>query len=174
MELPQRLPLVLDRPLEPADPFAGVVLQPALDVAPLPEPRLEPGDRVGVTRVGLPPALHDAGALLGQLREPLFHRLRVLLHPPPLLEGDAEAVYLALKLGESEFDGWDLGLHGFAHYPTFLVFGDFFDGAFLAAGLREGALPAAAFAFDAVAGAAPAAGRPSAAPTGIGWPPPLP
>ena len=67
VELPERLPLVLDGPFELLDALARVLLQPVLESTPLAESLLEARDDFGMLLVGLPPAIHYSRALLGEL-----------------------------------------------------------------------------------------------------------
>ena len=71
----------------------------------------ELGDHFRVTRVGGRPAVQDVRALLGELRQPLFHRLRMFLDLPPLLQREVQTVYLGLELGKAELDVGGLWLH---------------------------------------------------------------
>ena len=155
MELPERLPLVLDGPLEVLDALARVLLQPVLESTPLAESLLEARDNFGMLLVGLPPPIHYSRALLRELCEALLDRVRVVLHLPPLLQREAETIYLRLEIGQANIDVGGVPSHRLAHYRTFLFAGVFLTGAFLPAGVR-------AFVVDGAFAPTPAGEAPEA------------
>jgi len=77
------------------------------------EARLELADRVGVALAGRRPLLQDAGDLVGQLREPPFHRLALLIVVARVQQGGGEAADLRLQIDKALFQSGSLRKHEF-------------------------------------------------------------
>ena len=96
MHLPDLRPLVLDRALELADTLQRILLEPALDRAPVVQFRFDLLDRVSVPLIGVGPAIEDVGTPLGEHRQTLLHRLQQVLRLSPLTKRKAELIDLRL------------------------------------------------------------------------------
>ena len=95
--LGQRLPLVLDRPLQCLEvlPHPGLLETCGASAD---ESWIEPGQRHGSTLFDLLPRLDHPRALHGDFCEPLLCRLRVFALPPPLVESATNVLDLDLEI----------------------------------------------------------------------------
>jgi hypothetical protein len=104
-------PFALDSAFEVAHLLAGVVLHPGLEAAEVVKARFELADRPRVPRAGGRPLIEDVGRALGQLREPLFRRLKPILGFAPEMERECELIDLRLQFSEALFELGDLLVH---------------------------------------------------------------
>ena len=67
--------------------------------------------RVGVLLLGAGPAIQDVVALLDEMRQARFNRLKMFLRLLPLLERQAESIQLRFEFGETLFEVRTLLMH---------------------------------------------------------------
>ena len=105
-------PLAADGALEPLKAPGGVALKAAFDVVPAGETRFELADRLRVSLAGRAALLQDAGALIGELRQPPFDRFAILFGFARAQQGDREATDLRLQIDKALLQSGGLRKHG--------------------------------------------------------------